>query len=432
MKNSGIDSFGEIPEEWQTVKLKYLFNFSRGLNITKSDFIDNGVKVVTYGDIHSRYGFRVNPTVDKLNSVSFSYFEKMPDARLNRGDFVFADTSEDIKGSGDFTCFDSDNQCMAGYHTIVLKPKEKLNYKYLAYLFDSFGFRYQIQQKVSGVKVYSINQNILKNIFALLPSKSEQKMIADFLSAATIKINKIISFNKQSIEELNSYKQSLITEAVTKGLDHEASMKDSGIDWIGSIPENWEIVKLKYVADLQTGSTPPTKKLEYFNGDVTWYKPGDLKDTFLLEQSNDTLTIQAIKDNKATLFPENTIYFVGIGATVGKIGYSINKAYCNQQITALIAKYIQPKYLLFLLQTANEYIKSNALYTTLPIINNNYLGNIKLPLPNLDTQKKIVKYLETKLKSIDQIIEDKNKLIEELENYNQSLIYEYVTGKKEV
>lgn len=215
MKNSGMESIGSIPVNWQLIKLKYIYSLNKGLTITKANLQDKGIPVVSYGDIHSRYGFKFNPEINPVKSVAEHYLENNPLARLKRGDFVFADTSEDLEGSGNFTVFDSDVVALAGYHTIVLKSLLEINYKFIAYLFDAQTFRQQIQKMMQGVKVNSISQKILKNTTIWFPSNDEQNEIVEFLDERTQQIDNLITKKQQMLEELESYKQSLIYEYVT-------------------------------------------------------------------------------------------------------------------------------------------------------------------------------------------------------------------------
>lgn len=215
MKDSGVDWIGEIPEGWNINKFKYLFTFSRGLNITKADLIEDGIPCVNYGEIHSKFGFEINPAFNNLTFVDKNYIESSPKSILARGDFIFADTSEDIEGSGNFTCLNSDIPTFAGYHTIVARQKENHNYRYLSYLFESSKYRNQIRSSVYGVKVYSITQNILKNTMVMLPPKKEQERIACFLDKSRNKINSTINSTEQQIAKLQEYKKSVISEAVT-------------------------------------------------------------------------------------------------------------------------------------------------------------------------------------------------------------------------
>lgn len=218
-KPSGVDWNGEIPEGWDVRRFCFLFSFSKGLNITKEDLLDNGIPCINYGEIHSKYGFEVNPKIHLLKCVKNDYLAFSPKSLLYYGDFIFADTSEDIEGSGNFTYFNSIELTCAGYHTIIAKPKYNFDYRYIAYQFDSISFRTQIRSRVSGIKVYSITKAILRNTIVLLPPLPEQQAIAAFLDRETGKIDSLIKKIQKQIDLLNEYKQSLITHVVTGKID---------------------------------------------------------------------------------------------------------------------------------------------------------------------------------------------------------------------
>ena len=251
-KDSGIGWIGKIPSHWEVKKFNYLFNFSRGLSITKQDLKDEGIPCVNYGEIHSKFGFKINPEEHFLKSVESDYMKSSSKSLLRRGNFVFADTSEDIEGSGNFTCLDSDTPTFAGYHTIIAIQRENNNYIYLAYFFDSLEFRNQIRSEVSGIKVFSITQSILKTTNVLLPPKSEQIAIALFLDHKTTEIDQLIADKKRLIEFYEEEKTAVINQAVTKGIDSNVKLKDSGIEWLGEIPEHWEVKRFRYFFDLIT------------------------------------------------------------------------------------------------------------------------------------------------------------------------------------
>jgi len=219
MKDSGIEWLGEIPEHWEVKKLKLVFNPSKGLTITKENLKDEGIQCVNYGEIHSKFGFELDTNIHELKYVDSSYLESNDRSLIECGDFVFADTSEDIVGAGNFTYLKSEDKIFAGYHTIILKPIENLDSRFFAYEFDSIPFRTQIRQSVKGVKVFSITQAILKNVGTWFPPKSEQKSISDFLTIETEKIDSIILKAKEEIELLKEYKTALISEVVTGKID---------------------------------------------------------------------------------------------------------------------------------------------------------------------------------------------------------------------
>ncbi|EPR8912274.1 restriction endonuclease subunit S [Campylobacter coli] len=213
-KDSGIEWLGEIPQHWEVKKLKMLFTLGNGLNITKADFVSYGIPCVSYGEIHSKYPCRLNTTIHTLPFVSKTYLADKPQSLLQKGDFVFVDTSEDIEGSGNFTSIQSDTPIFAGYHTIILKYKGKINSLYFSFLFDSIFTRNQIRKEVCGVKVFSITKSILKEVQCLIPPLKEQEQIANFLDEKCEKIDLLIEKTKKQIKLIKEYKTTLINQAV--------------------------------------------------------------------------------------------------------------------------------------------------------------------------------------------------------------------------
>ncbi|EAL9772412.1 restriction endonuclease subunit S [Campylobacter lari] len=213
-KDSGIEWLGEIPQHWEIKKLKMLFILGNGLNITKADFVSYGIPCVSYGEIHSKYPCRLNVTIHTLPFVSKTHLADKPQSLLQKGDFVFADTSEDIEGSGNFTSIQSDTPIFAGYHTITLKSKGKINSLYFSFLFDSIFTRNQIRKEVCGVKVFSITKSILKEVQCLIPPLKEQEQIANFLDEKCGKIDLLIEKTEKQIKLIKEYKTTLINQAI--------------------------------------------------------------------------------------------------------------------------------------------------------------------------------------------------------------------------
>ncbi|GAA4890401.1 restriction endonuclease subunit S [Flaviramulus aquimarinus] len=215
----GIEWLGDIPEHWKVVKFRYKFETSKGLTITKANLVDEGIPVVNYGEIHSKFGFEVNPEIHNLKCVIEDYIESNESSLLSKGDFVFADTSEDIEGSGNFTHLNSDIPTFAGYHTIIARLIDNSDYRYFAYFFDSTTYRTQIQNLVKGVKVYSITNKILKDTILFYPPVDEQKNISEYIDFKVNKIFSSIEKLEKSIKKLKEYRQSIISEAVTGKID---------------------------------------------------------------------------------------------------------------------------------------------------------------------------------------------------------------------
>lgn len=214
-QDSGIEWIGEIPAHWEVKRFANSFSLGKGLTITKEYLRDEGIFCLNYGEIHSKYGFEVSPEIHPLRCVDAEYLKTSSSSLLEKGDFVFADTSEDLKGSGNFTYLRSNIKTFAGYHTVIAKPNKDLNSRFLAYEFDSAKFRSQIQSKVKGVKVFSITQTLLKTLFIWLPTIQEQEQIVAYLDEVTGKIDQAIAQKQEQITKLKEYKQSLINDVVT-------------------------------------------------------------------------------------------------------------------------------------------------------------------------------------------------------------------------
>lgn len=201
--------------------LKSIFNFGKGLNITKENLGQKGIKCISYGEIHNEFffSFSSNNTklkkLEKTDSVVISKF-----ANLNKGDFIFADTSEDLNGCGNFTFLEDDFiKIYAGYHTVVAKPIVEFDTKYLAYYFQSNKWRKQVKKAVKGIKVYSITQQILKSSKVQIPDDKIQKNIVNRADKFIEKINCLTDIMESCIKALLDLKQSLISEVVTGQID---------------------------------------------------------------------------------------------------------------------------------------------------------------------------------------------------------------------
>jgi type I restriction enzyme, S subunit len=216
MKNSGVDWIGDIPEHWDVIRFRNAFRFNKGLNITKENLNDEqGILCLNYGEIHSKYGFEFIPNVHPLKFVDESYLKNNQKSLLNNGDFVFADTSEDIEGSGNFSYINGQDLVFAGYHTLIAKPKINFNSRFIAYVLDSSAFRNQVRVRVKGVKVFSITQAILKTTFIWLPTEQEQNEIVKYLDEKMQKFNNAKIAYQIQIDRLKEYKNILINQAVT-------------------------------------------------------------------------------------------------------------------------------------------------------------------------------------------------------------------------
>ena len=422
----------QVPSSWQIRPLKSLASFRKGLNILKTDLSDQGVRVISYGQIHDKSNTGVKLADGLLRYIPQDLTRGGAGSRLRYGDLVFADTSEDLGGAGNAVFVDTDDEVFAGYHTVICRlHDENVLPKFLAYVVNSEWWRSQVRRHVSGVKVFSITRRVLSSTFVQFPAYPEQRRIVQLLDAETAKIDQAMSLLHRELETMEQLKKSLIYEVVTKGLDPTVSMKPSGVEWIGEIPEHWVTKRLRYVASAKTGQTPPSDDPTYFDGPVTWYTPNDINNDHV-DTSARTLTLKAISERRAPLISAGVTLFVGIGATIGKVGFSNSACSFNQQITALPTYVDSAEWLFYVMQAQRDFIVGQAMYTTLPIVNNGSLGDLLLPIPPGGEQSEIAVALNKRISHIDQIVAVKKLQSETLARQRESLIFEYVTGKRRV
>jgi type I restriction enzyme S subunit len=209
----------DYPSTWEIERLRNLFTFRKGLSITKANLEPTGIPVISYGQVHSKKNSMVGLNDELFKFVNPSYLQTDPLALVQKGDFIFADTSEDLEGSGNCAYIDRDGKIFAGYHSVIAHPKGSTNNKYFAYLFKSPTWRYQIRKKVNAVKVYSITQQILKDVFLLVPSQKEQQEIVRYLDSVCVKIDSLIESTHKKIMELAEMKSVIISDVVTGKID---------------------------------------------------------------------------------------------------------------------------------------------------------------------------------------------------------------------
>ena len=207
----------------------------------------------------------------------------------------------------------------------------------------------------------------------------------------------------------------------------ERKMRDSGIPWIGEVPEWWKVGKIKQFCILKTGKTPNTQNKDMFDGPLNWYTPADFSDTYALSNASRTLSQKAEKSNDVVIIPPNSVMMIGIGGTAGKVGLTCERCSCNQQITAIIANKMFYKYLMYYMVGNVETLKGIASYTTLPILNNQIIGNYPILIPEQEEQHRIADFLDSKCSEIDTLIENLRARMESAKEYKKAVITEAVT-----
>lgn len=411
--DNGIKWIGSLPNTWSITTVNKIFYRRKEVNDVENPTVlslaRDGVKI---RDISTNEG-QLAESYDNYHKVY------KDDLMINPMDL--------ISGAN---CSLSEVEGVISPAYINLAKKEKIFPKYYDYFFK---YQYWIKamfihgKGVSFDNRWTLNWETMASYKLPLPSYEEQKRIANCLDNKCFKINQIINDNNYEIDLLEEYKISMIEGAV-KNYNKSSSIRN--IDWITTCDKSIELVKLKYNSNVSTGTTPKEFDKNESIKKINWFTPSDFK-SIELNDSARKLDFDLVPENK--LFPQHSTLIIGIGGTLGKVGITRDKSYSNQQITALIGNNkLLPKYLTYNLISAQKYIKDTCPYTTLPILSNSYLKNIFICMRPKEEQEKIVEFLDKQIMKIDQVIKYKKQIIEKLEEYKKSLVYEYVTGKREV
>ncbi len=389
MKDSGIEWIGEIPEGWEVGQIGQLYSERR----TKvSDKNYPPLSVTMKG---------ILPQLSTAAKTDAHDDRKL----VCKGDFAINSRS-DRRGS----CGISEQDGSISLINTVLQPRGEMNPGYYNWLFHTSMFADEFYKWGHGIvdDLWTTGWSDMKKIGVPIPSKCEQKQLAEHLNFECSHIDSILSKTRSSIEEYKKLKQAVITQAVTKGVRGEREMKDSGVEWIGEIPVEWSVAKAKYYVTITHGSDPKTE------GSIPVYGSG----------AESFKTCGEYKEGPTVLIGRK-------GATL-HIPHYIEGKYWNVD-TAFDVKaknnFSLPYY--YYLATSFDY-KFYIAQTTLPGMTQSNYYNMFLPFPTFPEQEEIVNYLDAKCAEIDGLIAKKEQLVRELESYKKSLIYEVVTGKREV
>lgn len=420
MKDSGIEWIGEIPEGWEVSLLKYATRWKSEKGCPDAPVLS------LYRD------FGVVPKDSRDDNHNVTSLDTSNYKVVDIGDLVI---NKMKAWQGSMAVSDYRGIVSPAYHVCSI-TSNKVNKRYLHHLLRNPAYLPEYARLSTGMRIgqWDLGFDDFKNIPFLIPPLDEQEKIADYLDNGCASLDAILDKTRASIEEYKKLKQAVITQAVTKGVRGEREMKDSGVEWIGKIPAEWSICPLKRLAAIQTGCTPSKTSSESFYSSIAgtpWIKPDNLGFSSSIETTAEFLTEEGC--SVARILPSNTVYVGCIGSRIGNCGYSLIPCACNQQINALIFNarmYWKYGWYLTIFQEEQYMLLANG--NVIQIINSTTQGNISCIVPSISEQKEIVDYLDAKCAEIDRLIAKKEKMVKELESYKKSLIYEVVTGKREV
>ena len=421
MKDSGIEWIGEVPNDWRIVRNKNAFVCNKELVGEKSE-LTQLLSLTTRGikkkDINNAEG--------KV-PVSFDTYQF-----VKENDIVMClfdlDCSAVFSGISPF-----DGMISPAYR--VLSCKECMEPRYADYWFRYISNGRKFNHYAKNIR-YTLSYEEFSTLPLLLPKKSEQRRIADYLDRKCSQIDAIIARQQEVIEKLKAYKLSVITEAVTKGLNPDVPMKDSGVEWIGEIPEHWVLNKLKYLSlDIGDGihATPTYDE----DGNVYFVNGNNIGEEYLVfKEDTNTISDTEYASYKLPLLTGNTVFVTLNGATYGKTSfYHGEKILLGKSAGFITLKPTESReFVRYYLQsyTAKLVMDLSLLGSTIANLSLRTLRDFVIPYPPREEQIKIVLYLSKRISSIDAAASKKEKIVRELTDYKKSLIYEVVTGKKKV
>ena len=435
MKDRGIEWIGEIPEDWKIVKLKNLISFINGFAFNSETFVNNGLySAIRIGDIY-------NSKVDFENAAKFNFEnERLKSFIIRKNDILIAMSGATV---GKLGYVDIEPPvAFVNQRVGIVRAK---NHKFIFYSMNTDVFLQYIYLLSAGSAQPNISTENINEYKIAVPSFAIQQKIADFLDRKVSEIDNIIEKTKESIEEYKKYKQSLITETVTKGLNKDAEMKDSGIEWIGEIPKHWEVCRLKHLFSFKTGLI--VTKSELRKTGINCINYGDIhsKYSFDLDLERDNLPkvdaifkIQkpnAMVNNDDFVFCDTSEDLIGSGNFTFIRNNDGKEIFAGSHtVTAKPKQNFSSVYMAYLMKSKGVkcQIEQNVVGIKVFSITQSILKDVDIFMPPIGEQKYIAYFLDQKCNEIDNLITQKEQLLSELESYKKSLIYECVTGKREV
>lgn len=441
-KDSGVEWLGAVPEGWEVRRIDHIASVKARLGwkgLTAAEYVQEGYIFLATPNIKGEGAI----DFENVNFISEERYLESPEIMLEVGDVLLAKDGSTLGTVNRIKSLPS--PATVNSSIAVIRASKDFLPEYLFRWLSAHYSKSIIDMLKDGQGVPHLFQSDIKKIPVCVPPLAEQKAIAAFLDKKTEQIDRLIAKKKALIERLNEKRTALITESVTgrnlaKILEEQGSAehgeityKDSGVEWLGQIPEGWEDFPMRRVAaNVKTGATPSGVDDFYFSDDgLNWYTPGDFDRGIRLDQAKRKLSEEGRQEVR--VFSASTVLMVGIGATIGKVAVISGSSAFNQQINGIIFELsVDPLFAAYFLTTLRDYIFKCGKYTTLPIINQDETKSLPFVSPPLAEQKAIAAFLDKKTEQIDELQAKVQSAIEKLQEYRIALITAAVTGKIDV
>lgn len=430
MKESGIDWIGQIPEEWEISKIKFTTQLNGRIGwqgLTSAEYKEEGPYLITGTDFH-------NGTINFETAVHIDEkrWSEASQIQVENGDLLI--TKDGTVGKVAIIS-GLDDKASLNSGVLRIQTIDEIDRRFLYYVLLSDEFWMWFNYTNSGAStILHLYQNVFDEFTFTFPQKNEQQKIADFLDKKTAQLDKVKVLLEEQIQKLKDYRASLIYETVTKGLDKTVPMKDSGIDWIGQVPQGWGVKAIKYIFDeIGSGSTPKSDNEIFYDGDINWIQSGDLYQTDTVKSVSKTISYQGFKSTSALkIYQPPFVALAMYGASVGNVAVSYIDACVNQAVVVMLGTSEKVRFGKYAIEASKNNLVFSAQGGTQPNISQNLIKNWSIPQPKNEEQEQIVDFLDKKTVQIEKLIQIKNQQIENVNKQRQTLIYDYVTGKSRV
>ena len=437
-RDSKLEWIGEIPKQWESIRLKYIGLLFGGLSGKSgkdfnNDENESNKPFIPFTNICN------NTYISKDDLGKVNILDNDKQNKVERYDLFFLMSSEDFEGIGNTSVLRDElgevylNTFCRGFR---ITDREFSSF-FVNYLFKGHSYSELLSIEGRGFTRINLRSHKINDFKIFYPPHQEQKQIVTFLDYKTQKIDKLIKLTEQKNERLKEQRIALINQCVTKGLNPNVEMKDSGVEWIGEIPKDWDISKFKYISEIVTGNTPPkaNEELHYTDSKkgFLWVKPTSLnKGLNYVNESVEHLTEEGKLATR--VIPKDSTMICCIGNTIGKHSISGQELSTNQQINSVIPNQtrLHPYFCLLYANVFTRDLLKWANYVTLPIFTKSDLEDTSFLLPPLEEQTAIVETIRSENRLFDSTIEKESQRIELLKEYRQALISEVVTGKIDV
>ncbi len=437
MRDSGTELLGRVPEHWEVRRLGAFGRFFKGKGGTKADQTHDGVPCIRYGDLYTRHRFHI-----AASKACVAPRRAKAYTTVRYGDVLFAGSGETLEEIGKSAVNLIRGSAVCGGDVIVFRPTIDVDAEFIGWSTDC---RQAASQKACmgrGITVMHVYSSDLKYLAVSLPPLPEQRAIARYLEATDHRIRRYIRAKERLIELLEERKRALIHEAVTGRIDVRTGQpypayRDSGLDWLGPVPEHWEVRRLKYAVSFSGGGTPSKANASFWKGQIPWVSPKDMTRN-RLSDTTDRITQDAVAMSATSLVAAGAVLVVvrsGILRRTIPVAINTVPMALNQDMKAMRPREgIASGYLHGLIQGnqsfwLSEWTKQGA---TVESIEHRLLANSRIPIPPLSAQRAIVRYLNAADLQIQRQVSTTQRQIALLKEYRTRLIADIVTGKLDV